>query len=386
MIRIHALLLAAVTAACSGAPPAAPPQGTPGEPSTGVPARLEVPGARDSGVQYVGRFDWAPDGARFSFAGTKLSLRFQGTNASVRLGATSGGLDDYGNVRLDQYDVLVDGAKTMTLKVREGVHEYPLATGLPQGAHEVTLIKRTEPWVGQGRLVAFVLDGGTVLAATSADRRIEFIGDSITSGLGVLGTSVDCDYSADLQDHGLTYAALAARALGADHVAVASSGVGVARNYDQTTSNTMADIYDRAVITDINSRWTFEWTPQAVVVNLGTVDYVSGPVDDAVFRQRYEQLLADVRGRYPGAVVFAMVGPMLNDLYPTGARALSRATSAIRAAVEARANAGDLQVELLRVDPDSGANGYGCDGHPSAGTHAAVADAVAAQLRQRMGW
>lgn len=55
-------------------------------------------------------------------------------------------------------------------------------------------------------------------------RRIEVIGDSITCGYGVDGADQYCPFSAATENHYRTYAAIAARDLGADLATLAWSG------------------------------------------------------------------------------------------------------------------------------------------------------------------
>ncbi len=63
---------------------------------------------------------------------------------------------------------------------------------------------------------------------------------------------------------------------------------------------------------------------------------------------------------------------------------LSTAQSNIEAAVAARKSAGDGKVDsyFMQVTMD----GWGCDWHPSAKTHAAMGAALTQELSTRMGW
>src|SRR5205085_6434090 len=140
----------------------------------------------------------------------------------------------------------------------EGVQTYPLAAGLPAGEHVVSLRKRTEAYVGEGQLLGFQLDpNAKALPVSEAQRRIEFIGDSIVTGFGVDGADGSCLFSADTENYAHSYAALTASDLGAAQIAVASSGAGVYRNWGGSTVNTIGDLYERALPTDANSRWDF---------------------------------------------------------------------------------------------------------------------------------
>lgn len=67
-------------------------------------------------------------------------------------------------------------------------------------------------------------------------RRIEFIGNSITCGYGIESEDRDAPFTYNTENHYYTYAALTARALQAQHLVVARSGIGVYRNYGSPAS------------------------------------------------------------------------------------------------------------------------------------------------------
>jgi hypothetical protein len=53
-------------------------------------------------------------------------------------------IDSEGASGGNQYDVIVDGRMLSPLKVKNGVRDYVLVTGLSPGIHNLTLNKRTE--------------------------------------------------------------------------------------------------------------------------------------------------------------------------------------------------------------------------------------------------
>jgi hypothetical protein len=80
-------------------------------------------------------------------------------------------------------------------------------------------------------------------------RRIEIVGDSITCGYGNEGTD-PCNFSAETENHYLTYGALAARMFGAELSTVAWSGKGVVNNFDNDVFEPLPQIYDRLLATE----------------------------------------------------------------------------------------------------------------------------------------
>ena len=66
------------------------------------------------------------------------------------------------------------------------------------------MIKRTEAFVGGTVTFSGFTVDGTLVSPTPAksvnyDRKLEMIGDSITCGYGVLGTSPSCSFSAQTE-------------------------------------------------------------------------------------------------------------------------------------------------------------------------------------------
>jgi len=324
-------------------------------------------------VRFVGRFDTSdPAGPRFAWSGSGMLARFSGTSVGVRL---------TGN---QQYTVVVDGVVQPKLISTGNLDS--LATGLAAGEHSVELYRRTEASQGEAQFLGFDFGGGALLAPPPApERRIEIIGDSISAGYGDEGADMNCPFSADTENHYLTYGAIAARNVGADLVTVAWSGRGVVCNYgDDPTScdDPMPTVVDRILPAQDGSTWNFAlYQPQAVVINLGTNDF-STTVDptNAEFEAAYVTLLERVRAAYPDATILCTVGPLLSGTD------LATARASITNAVQARVGAGDEKVGTFELAETNPADGYGCDWHPSQRTHQIMAETLGATLQRELGW
>jgi hypothetical protein len=371
-----------VTAAAGGtsASSAADRPSSAGElPAASADASALTPGAGldgsapEPGVRFVGRFDGSdPAGPRFAWSGSGILARFSGTAVGVRL---AGG---------QQYTVLIDGVEQPKLVSSGDVD--PLAGDLPPGEHLVELYRRTEANEGEAQFLGFELGAGALLAPPpAAPRRIEIIGDSISCGYGVEGADASCPFTADTENHYLTYGAIAARDVGAELVTVAWSGKGLVCNYgDEETScvDPMPVYFDRTLPEQADSVWDFDaYQPQAVVINLGTNDF-STDVDPsaAEFEAAYVSLLERVRDAYPAATVFCTVGPLL-----AGAD-LATVRAAIEGAAAARAAAGDTRVEVFELAERNPNDGAGCDYHPSPRTHEIMAEALTSALSSALDW
>lgn len=325
------------------------------------------------GPRLSGRFDESdPAGPRCAWPGSAIRLRFEGPALELRLRGSS-----------DHFALELDGEPLPALAADPARERYPIARGLDAGAHELTVVKRTEPLVSEAQLLGLELpDGGSLLPPPPPPvRRIELVGDSITAGFGILGDA-GSGFSATTEDFTLSYGALAARALGAEVVAVAWSGRGVVRNWAGEPGEPMPVLYERTLPARPESRWDHtRFEPAVVVVNLGTNDFSPGePPTEAAFVAAYAGLLRRIHALHPRAPVVSALGPML------AGEALRRARTALERAAALLRGEGDRGVVRLEHAPQSLADGLGSDGHPSARTHRRMAGELMAVIRSELGW
>jgi lysophospholipase L1-like esterase len=329
-------------------------------------------------VHFIGRFTSEPEGPRFSWPGSAIVTRFSGTGLDVRL-ADSG---------TSYFAVVIDGGPPTVLATNGTKDTYTLAANLPAGEHTVLLEKRTESFLGIVRFLGFVTPPGTTLVPSAAPyaRKIEFVGDSITCGYGNAGVGPTCTFSAETEDEYNAYAAIASRKLGAAHVSVAYSGIGIYRNSNGATDNQMPVRFNRTIADDPTIPWDFSYKPDVVVVNLGTNDFATGDPGQA-YIDAMSFFLDDVRGHYPDAFLLLAVGSMLSDSYPVGAMQLTKVKGYLEGIVAARKGAGDTAVGFVDLGEQNGVeDGIGCDYHPSIATHAKMADKLVAAIQAAKGW
>lgn len=354
---------------------------------------VDAGGAPDAGPQggvlWIGRT--APlgsdgagsEGARFAWSGTSLRARFTGGAISALLREGAAG------PHRNRYGVIVDGVES-TFTASAGDGRYVLASGLGAGVHELTVTKLTEAEVGAGELLALELaDGGALLPPPAVRaRRLEFIGDSITCGYGVDGASKECPFSSETQNHWHSFGHLTASALGADASYVAFSGRGVVRNYDGSTTGLVPALYRQTLPEPASADWDFgRFPPDAVVINLGTNDFARGPPPEAEFVEAYRALVTFIRARHPLAHVVVTLGPMLTDNYAQGAKAKTLCRTWLSGLVSTLRAAGDTRVHFLEFpEQDEVTDGLGCDYHPSAKKHRAMATQLTDALEAALAW
>lgn len=261
--------------------------------------------------QYTGRVDFAdPALPVMSWPGSAVATVFTGSEVSVVL-------DD--QLGKNYFSVFIDGdwENPVVLELGKGEQVYPVASNLSAGAHHLTLFKRTEGEEGSTVFKGLVLAEGQQLAAPPRRpvRKIEFFGDSITSGMGNEAGLDDGDGNLAEKNHFLSYAAITARALSAEHHAISQSGIGIMVSWFDFT---MPDFYDQLnAVGNNDSRWDFsQWTPDVVVINLfqndsWLVEDRLAPVPDEAARvQAYVNFVSRIRALYPHATLICALGSM----------------------------------------------------------------------------
>jgi lysophospholipase L1-like esterase len=276
-----------------------------------------VPGADDLPtdgahpyVRYAGRWNDAdPKAPVARWGAVAIEARFEGTSLIARL--TDGQLTVPGGVGTGNvYQFSIDGGAFQEL-ASTAASEYPLATHLPDGAHDVMLVRRTESKFGTTTFSGFTLDPGKHLLVPKAvpTRSIEIFGDSISAGLADENRG---DYT-NVNENGYeAFGPKLARAFGAQwHVEARGGGSFF------TTYLPMVPWFDRLYgPLDMQQApdasvpaWDFHtWQPDVFVLALGTNDSSETypATDQTAYVNKYAQFLTTLRGWYPNAEIFAL--------------------------------------------------------------------------------
>lgn len=318
-------------------------------------------------IHLLGRFYGADaSGRSFTYSSTQIRARFSGTGLTAKL------MDESGQ---NQFSVIVDGKAPVVLKTVPKKSEYVVASGLAQGEHDIAIIRRTETWLGPSRFAGLVPDPGGALLETPPpySRVIEVVGDSISCGFGVHGSSAACPFSPETEDSTATYGAFTAAAVGAAHMDVCWSGRGLYRNNDGSTTDTMPELYER--------NWDApRYEPDVIVVNLGTNDYFAGGDPGAPFEPTYVSFVKRLRAAHPKAWVICGIGSMLTGADAAGARAH------VQNVVRTLSQGGDAKVAFVDWAEQSPADGVGCGNHPNETTQRKMADVLTAKVKELTGW
>ncbi len=326
-------------------------------------------------ILYSGRSAKTDDGKiAFGYSGARIRAKFFGSSIAMRMWDDSG--ENY-------VLVWIDGVATGKLRLDASDGLYQLADDLPCGEHTVEVVRITECSFGLIRFGGFELnDGARLLEWDSAnrDRKIEFIGDSITCGYGIEADDPELHFEAATENFCLGYSSLAARALDADYLVVSRSGIGMLRNFDgpyEGSEDTMPDVYPHTFYLQPDSGWDFSrFTPDLVCINLGTNDFSTSGVNVEKFVARYTAFAKVLLDNYPKARLLVLQGPMENG--DSLRDALGRVVAALEDYAPGRVSYFKLSAQ--------GSLGYGADYHPNREQAKVNAAELSAHVAELMGW
>ena len=196
-------------------------------------------------------------------SGALLKGRFRGESLSLNLFSepTVKGRNAY--IRLT-----MDGARR---RVRLPVGEKVLSFTFPAGEHTFELIKLNESESNSLALSSVTTDGEFLPVTEEKKIKIEFIGDSITTGFGVRAKRADEEYTTATQDVTLAYSSLTARALNAEMEICAASGWGMYKS--KYAEHAVPDFYGNVDLTRNREKYDFSFRPDVIVLALGTNDF-----------------------------------------------------------------------------------------------------------------
>ena len=342
-----------------------------------IPVKGQIVKPSDPRIVYTGRISFAnPDAPTFTYPGTQIIASFYGTSLKMMAKPKSG-----------YFMAQIDGAEPFKVGFnapRDSV--VTLAMALPDGQHTVRLMYIVEGLDLKPVFRGFILDQGRSLADAPQlpERKIEFIGNSITCGYGNESIDKNNHFEYETENHYYSYAAEAARQLDAQHWVVARSGIGIYRNYNgPRTGNKdcMPAQYEYTLFNEFKQRWDFSrFQPDLVCINLGTNDLSTPNFDIKLFDQAYRKFLATVRGHYPKAKIVLLTGCMLNG------KEMELQRKTLDQIKEDANKNGDYEVYRFDFTPQTGELYYGADWHPSLWQHQKMAAELTAYLRVLMNW
>lgn len=297
----------------------------------------------------------------------------------------------------------VDGAPLIRMPLNPGTNDLCILRGVEPGrARRVRLFRESQPMSADLRQRLLVQEvrweGGELLPPEEKTLRLEFVGDSLTSGEGVAGAREDLDWVPALFSGYGAWPRMTADKLRADFRVISQSGWGVRSGWDNDPRHALPAWYEavcgpslgdacRSLGAQSYNDFT-GWRPDAVVVNLGTNDAEamtrspwldpngkpfrqdSGPEGLDKFEERVLLFLRKLRRCNPGAKLVWAYGMAGEALRPQIEGAIERF----------RRERGDEAVWYLAL-PEVTEETMGSRNHPGPACHRAAAERVSGFLR-----
>ncbi|WP_440114733.1 SGNH/GDSL hydrolase family protein [Paenibacillus sp. QZ-Y1] len=336
------------------------------------------------------------------WTGSAIELNVQGSELWVEVES-----------RYDMYEswisILINGVSVSRQMLTEGRYWICVFRGMNGNVvKNVRIVKDVQAMSGDpgcSLQVHAVKSDGTFLSVDEKPYKIEFVGDSITSGEGAIGARVEEDWVPMWFSAIHNYTFMTAEALNAEYRVISQSGWGVLTSWDNNPKGNIPDYYEqvcglltgeRNEALGAGDQHDFgSWQPDVVVVNLGSNDGGAfqspewkDPDTGKVYKQRLnedgtyheedltafekavEQFLFKLRKNNPAAHIvwaYGMLGfPMMPAIY----RAVDVYTK----------RTGDYKVTIIQL-PDTTEETVGARSHPGELSHRRTAEVLAAYLK-----
>ena len=304
--------------------------------------------------------------------------------------------------------VELDGAWIARFPVPAGESEICLFRGMTPGVPKhVRVLKDVQAMHDDHghfvQVTGLAFAGGEFLPLPEPALRLEFVGDSITSGEGAIGAQAEEDWISPFFSAVNHYGRLTADALGADWRVVSQSGWGLLSSWDNDPHRRVMSYYgsvcglaegphNKALGAHQPNDFA-SWPADAVILNLGTNDegamnnpprtdpatgdcYAQRPTPEhlAQLEQAAVDALKQVRALNPGALLVWAFG-MLGD---------GRMRAVLEAAVARyRSETGDTRAYYLPLAPATPET-LGARQHPGVACHRQAAETLTAFLRRHL--
>lgn len=346
---------------------------------------------KEENVRILGRTKEIDEVRYINYSCSGIEFEFIGKSASVVLCTDSSKWEDIFKAWIA---VFIDDEDTPSRRISLESDEniYKLHESDTSRNIKIKLMKMSEAAFSKVGIKEIIIEGEDGLIPTkSKERRIEFIGDSITCGYGIEGIFEKDVFNTTQENPWEAYAAKTARYFNADFNCVSWSGIGVISSWtEEDTPNSewlMPMLYkyaDAALDNDLGKKEFEIWNnnlfvPNLIVVNLGTNDTsytkdIKERID--MFIDGYYNFLEQIRNSNPNVEIICTLGAMGHELCP-----------AVEAAVtKLKKNTGDVKVHTHFYEVQLESDGIGSDYHPSLRTHEKMSKTLISKIKEVMKW
>ncbi|MBU2880548.1 hypothetical protein KO525_07050 [Psychrosphaera sp. B3R10] len=370
--------------------------------------------ANNDKITVMGRTITTLDGAvQFSYPGVTFVMNVKAKGFTANLSSTNG---------TNYIDISIDGGEPKSFKISQQRQNITLFMSQNIEQHNVVIQHRSESWHGTTTLHNLTLNDGQLLdAPTLPNKKILFIGDSITCGDAIDRpiplAKEQCKKTNAWWNAKQTFGMLLSEKFDAQAHLVCFGGKGVVRTWQGKTNELNAeDFYllsapdnkdkSRLLATsfrnqtnlDVNKKasdqhksdiynndnqiekrlWPQQnYHPDLAVVVLGTNDFSSAAgafPEQEHFVKSYRRLIYKIRNDHPGVKIAISDGPMLSG-------EAKRTLRMYLTEIVEHYKSDEVSLLLAEHNP-----GDSCDYHPNKDIHKVIANDFYQPLKQLMHW
>lgn len=337
--------------------------------------------ASDPRLRWMGRVRESSRGVGLGFPGVSLVFRVRGETVAIDLHAGSADC---------AIEVSIDGGDWKKIRLDEGEARVTVADRLAGDvSHEVRVVRCNESWEGVLEVRGIVLPANAALleAPRMPDRRLLFIGDSITVGSANECLPPDFVKAPRGTNANKSFGMELGRRLDAQVHLVACGGRGLIRDWlgnDNTKTNNAPVFFELAMPDDPSAKWDHSrYTPQVIVIGLGANDFSVGIPEESVWVSAGDAFLKRIRQVHPRSHVILTNSPDFSNRKDNGdfakAAALEHYLDGI---IHLSRDRGDTRVEKVLLQHQPGTEH---DSHPTTPQHLLIADDLEPAIRRVLG-
>lgn len=319
-------------------------------------------------LHHIGRVSFKDGFMRLVWCNSGVMFAFKGNQLRVALGET-------------QYEAPV----YIKITVDETVYKFAVSTGkerliiegLDDCDHQVLIERITEGLVPV-LLKSITLYGRKPSVRTcrmNTKRRIEFLGDSLTCGYGVLAEPTVAEFNTFEEDSTCTAPYIVGRELKADIRTICLSGKGMVCNCNGERFDHRACDFFKYDDFDGTLHNFALWEPQLLVINIGTNDAWGGASEEE-YIDEMRKFVVFVNEVYPKTKILWLCGMLGDKYFASGLSKLIRELGG--------AKNGYYMLRFDGIENHDGETGGG--GHPNVHAQIRFAKALLKQIRLIMGW
>ncbi|SFU47428.1 GDSL-like Lipase/Acylhydrolase family protein [Pustulibacterium marinum] len=250
--------------------------------------------------------------------------------------------------------------------------------------NKVAIYKATEACMGDVYITNVETKEFVLQETKAPDYKIEFIGNSITCGMGADDTEIACGSENWYDQHNAYYAygPVLSRKLNANFLLSSVSGIGMYRNWNDENKEEpiMPQVYDNLYLNyHKNAPYKYNFNPDLISICLGTNDLSDGdgvkerlPFNKEKYTSNYIKFVANLYEHYPGVKIVLLNSPMVsgekNDVFVS-------CLEKVKAHFENK----DEKIYMVLME---GINPKGCSYHPAIEDHQQIADQLYPEFKK----